>query len=159
MSLPSAKALFALALSCAVSACATGPTLQEAALPAVAADSARIYVYRLKDGDGWAMTPEIMIDDQLLGQSIRGGILYKDVSAGRHCTAIDRPWLAPIIHYYGTPTCLDLATGEEKYFRVDWKTYLNYFLVPPTHETRLVLMPPEEAMRELSGLVVLTAKK
>jgi hypothetical protein len=151
--------LVSIFVSLSLFGCAAGPTLQEAALPAVGGEQARIYVYRLKDGDGWAMQPDISINEELLGQATRGGILYRDVPAGRHCTAIDRPWLAPIIHYYGTPFCAELKAGEERYFRVDWKTYLNYFLVPPTHEARLVAVTPEVARGEMNGLAILNAKK
>ena len=157
---PSCRGLFAsIVVSLALAGCAAGPTLQEAALPPVAGDQARIYVYRLKDGDGWAMQPDISVNDEVIGQATRGGILYRDVPAGRHCTAIDRPWLSPIIHYFGTPFCAELKPGEERYLRVDWKTYLNYFLVPPTHDATLVVVAPELARTEMAGLAVMTAKK
>jgi hypothetical protein len=32
-----------------------------------------------------------------------------------------------------------------------WKAFLNYFLVPPNHEAKLVIVPAEEARHELSG--------
>jgi hypothetical protein len=154
------RRLFAsLILAVGLHACAVGPTLQEAALPPADGDQARIFVYRAKDGDGWAMQPDISIDEVVLGQATRGGILYRDVPAGRHCTAIDRPWLAPLINYYGTPFCDELKAGEERYFRVDWTTFLNYFLVSPTHEARLVQVAPDVAKAELNGLVVVNPKK
>jgi len=76
----------ALLMLLLVAACATGPTLQAslASVPPVPAGEGRVFFYRGNLIFGIAIQPKIMLNGQKIGESIPGGVFYRDLPPGHY---------------------------------------------------------------------------
>ena len=103
-----AAGLVALALV----GCAAGPKFSEVSskIPAVPADSGRVYVYRTAIV-GAAVQPDVKIDGKVVGKAVPQGFFYVDLPAGNHeivtSTEVDRK------------LSLTLDKGQTRYVRLD----------------------------------------
>lgn len=82
------KNLFAMAVVVFLAACAaTGPLYTEVApsIPPVAQDKGRVYFYRTDSLFGAAVTPDIRLNDKVVGKSERSSFFYSDEAPGK-CT-------------------------------------------------------------------------
>ena len=82
----------ALVLALSLCACTSRPAMEfsevKSLLPAVAADKARIYVYRDESWRGKQITPEIVVGGKSLGRSEEGEFVFIDTAPGTyevHC--------------------------------------------------------------------------
>ena len=92
--------------------CASGPTFAEIEmqLPALRADSGRIYIFR----DGWiglAVQPDIRINDEVVGTAKPDGFFFVDRPAGTYTVAVKTEAESKLV--------LSVAAGETKYVRLD----------------------------------------
>ena len=71
------------------SACASGPKYKDVhtGIPAIGADSGRIFFYRSKSMVGSAVQPKIYLDGEAVGKSKPGGFFFADRPAGDHAVA------------------------------------------------------------------------
>ncbi len=72
-----------------VAGCATGPkfsTIQQT-LPTLTQDEGRIYFYRSSSPFGAALQPEIRLNGDVVGNSVPGGVFFRDVKPGNYVVA------------------------------------------------------------------------
>jgi hypothetical protein len=64
--------------------CASGPTFSKisSTIPELSSDMGRIYFYRSSSPFGAGVQPAIMLNGTKVGDSIPGGVFFKDVSPG-----------------------------------------------------------------------------
>ena len=72
-----------------VAGCASGPKFStiHQTLPGLAQDEGRIYFYRSSTAAGAAVQPEIRLNGNVVGNSVPGGVFFKDVKAGNYVVA------------------------------------------------------------------------
>lgn len=105
-----------------VAGCASGPKMAEvqSSMPALAADSGRIFFYRSSSMVGAAIQPDIYLNGKVVGTSKPGGFFYKDVPAGNYTvsttTEVEKQLtfvLAPKeIKYVKTTTSFGVMVGR-----------------------------------------------
>ncbi len=73
--------------------CAGGPTYAEmkSKLPPVAKNQGRVFIYR-PSGLGFAVKPQVKIDEKAVGQSVGHGFFYTDQAPGAHEISISTEW-------------------------------------------------------------------
>ena len=66
--------------------CASGPTFStiSSTIPDLSSNMGRIYFYRSSSPVGAAVQPSIMLNGTKVGDSIPGGVFFKDVSPGNY---------------------------------------------------------------------------
>jgi hypothetical protein len=136
-----ARAGIVCALLPLVAACATsGPTFQtvHAAEPAVAADHARIYFYRLGQFVGAAIQPAIKVNGLKVGEAVPGGYFYVDEPAGTYEISTSTETKEAI-----TTT---IKPGETRYVRFDISMGILMGHVVPT------LVWPDQGASEIQSL-------
>jgi hypothetical protein len=77
--------LFAiLVLTALLGACASGPTLTEiqSQIPRLDPGQGRIYFYRADSFVGAGVQPSVLVNGQVVGQSVPGGFFFVDVRPG-----------------------------------------------------------------------------
>ena len=79
-------ALLTLGAFVLISGCATGPTYSTVrdTIPVVPTDKGRIYFYRSGSPFGAAVQPSILLNGMNVGNSVPGGVFFKDVKTGNY---------------------------------------------------------------------------
>lgn len=94
-----------------LSACATGPTLEESAdtMPPIPTGKGRVFFYRGVDFS--AGDDDVLLDGEKAGNALMGGVFFKDVLPGRHraTTVTNLAW--PIVEF-------NVSAGEKKYIKL-----------------------------------------
>lgn len=75
-----------LCLAVVLTGCASGVKHKDmqASIPAIKADSGRIFFYRSSSMFGAAIQPNILLDGKVVGESQPGGFFFVDSSVGNH---------------------------------------------------------------------------
>ncbi len=125
----------------AVTGCgASGPVFStiESSLPPLSSGDGRIFFFR--DGSilGAAVTPDIRLNDEVVGESRRSSVFFVDRPAGRYeasCQTEAR-----------NETWIDLASGDTIYVRT--------FVTPGAFvgHVQVVMVSPESGRRDIQGL-------
>ena|SRR6478672_7670816 len=102
-------ALVVLAL--ALTGCASGVKHKDmaSAIPALKADSGRVYFFRSASIVGAAMQPSILLDGTVVGESKPGGFFFVDATAGNHQVSTSTEVEKKVT--------FTLAPGETKYVK------------------------------------------
>ncbi|MDR3526499.1 MAG: DUF2846 domain-containing protein [Rhizomicrobium sp.] len=141
------KQLVQPALACVVmlflTACASsGPTFKEmkASIPPVAADSGRLFVYRVAPflGAGAAVQPPIRIDGVVVGHSVPNGFFYVDHAPGKLKITTSTE--------VTEDTDVQIDAGQTKYVRTDISLGLLVGRITPS------VIDPDTALKELADL-------
>ncbi|PZU88142.1 MAG: hypothetical protein DI527_17590 [Chelatococcus sp.] len=76
----------AIFISLSLGACASGREFADVAssIPKLNPQNGRIYFYRNNDLPGWAIQPEIHLNDEVVGKSQPGGFFYVDKPEGNY---------------------------------------------------------------------------
>lgn len=66
--------------------CASGPTYStiSSTLPSLSSEMGRVYFYRSSSPFGAAVQPSILMNGEKVGDSVPGGVFFKDVSPGNY---------------------------------------------------------------------------
>lgn len=143
--------LFPMTVVCAalvLSGCAaSGPKMAEVstAMPALKADQGRVFFYRKDTMLGAALTPNVMMDGAVVGESRRGSFFYVDAATGSHEAATTTEATNKVSFV--------LAPGETKYVRTDPSMGVLVWRITPT------LVGADEAKAELASLSYTGAPK
>ncbi|MEI9994449.1 MAG: DUF2846 domain-containing protein [Rhizomicrobium sp.] len=133
------RAAFIVAAVPLFAACASGPTYDalHASEPAVSAESARIYFYRLSTMVGSAIQPSVKIDGVAVGSAKPGGYFYVDRPAGTYEVSTTTETKESI--------SVAIKSGEVRYVRLDIQMGLLVGHVAPS------LIWPDQAIAEIKG--------
>jgi hypothetical protein len=76
--------LAVLVLTALLAACASGPRMAEiqSQIPRLDSSQGRIYIYRADSFVGAGVQPNVMLNGQIVGQSVPGGFFFVDVRPG-----------------------------------------------------------------------------
>jgi hypothetical protein len=135
-----AWAALGVAVAFLAAGCASGPPLSEvqATLPRLAADKGRVWFYRSSSPFGAAIQPTIKLNGEAVGDSVPGGVFFKDVAPGDYAvsttTEVDRQ------------LTFTLAAGQERYV----KTSIGFGVAVGRIHPELI--DPEEARKDIATL-------
>ena len=119
---------------------ATGAKHEEmaASMPALKAGEGRIYFYRQSTMVGAALSPDVKLNRDVVGEAKTGGFFYVDRPAGN--------FVASSSGETEKSVSFNLAPGETKYVRM----YVNFGIV--AGRLNLEVVPPAQGRSELSSL-------
>lgn len=146
---------WALALACALFACATGPTgpVGTGSLPPVAADRGRLVLYHTNDTDLTMFHPQLTVAGTAVGELPVGTFLYVDRAPGLYEVGV---LPQPSVSAFGgqaptQPVSINLLAGDTRYLRVGVTS------TPVWVEVSLTPVDPIDAQQDLASLVDVTA--
>jgi hypothetical protein len=138
--------LAAMAGIVALCGCVQPPRpVSAAAVPAVPAGKARIWMYREYEPNETLARPYIRLNGGVIAVSEPGGSLYRDVAPGPYSITVDTVGLD--VHQFAD---ISLAAGQTVFIKIEsaalWESDLNYRA--DTFYTRLI--PPQTAEADLA---------
>lgn len=123
-----------------VAGCATGIKHEQmaAGIPSLKSGEGRIYFYRPSSMVGAVLTPEVRLNNQVVGESKTGGFFFVDRPAGSYVASTSTETEKSV--------SFSLASGETKYVRM----YVTFGVA--AGRVNLELATPEKAKAELGSL-------
>jgi hypothetical protein len=96
-----------------VSACATGPSLKDSqsSIQPLAANMGRVYFYRDGSPFGAAIQPSVFVNQQKVGDSVPGGVFYRDFAPGSYVVTVETEVEKSLP--------FELAAGQVRYVKMD----------------------------------------
>ncbi len=121
-------------------ACATGPTMRElqSQIPALSEGKGRIHFYRESSPFGAAIQPIVWLNGKNVGETIPGGVFYRDVSPGNYTVKIATE-VKRIINF-------ELKAGQNRYVRMEVGIGVMAARITP------LLVPEQEAKPQVMSL-------
>ena len=123
-----------------IAGCATGPKLAEvqSTIPPVRSGRGRIWFYRSGSAFGSGIQPSVLLNGEKIGDSVPGGVFYRDVSPGDYnvllSTEVDRR------------LTFTVASGGERFVRMSVSLGVLIYRVYPE------LVDAVEARGEIASL-------
>ena len=120
--------------------CATGPRLAEvqSTLPQLQTEKGRIWFYRSSSPFGAAIQPSIRLNGEVVGESVPGGVFFRDVEPGDYnvatTTEVERQ------------LTFTIAKGQERFV----KTSPGFGIVVGRIHPELI--DPKQAREDIAGL-------